>query len=135
MTIGEIQYDANEKLKEVCRIAEFYLPIGQQQRFGEWDSAKEALQDIIDEYVRLHEEMDEYELLQKKYSALQNELKLLSDELYAIDEIDTSEPDEERCVKISVMYAKSIDKDIATIASKLEDMSDEDWEPYKKKKK
>lgn len=132
METWELRQDIEDKLKDLYRISDHYIPLSQQARFSDYDNAKTAIQEMVDMFIANADIEDKLEELQKKYSALQEAIAEVSNELYAVGEIDTTDIDAEGCVKVSAVYIEGIDKDIASTAKKLEEMAGEDWDPDKK---
>lgn len=133
LTTAELKEEVSQWFHQIEQ--EVDLPKDYTQHFGKWDEFKTIIEEVLWEYDQVCEELDKQSEDAKKLIALQEAIAEVSNDLYTVGEIDISEPDEEGYVKVSAVYAESIDNEIADAAKLLEEMLEDNWEPYKKKAK
>jgi hypothetical protein len=61
MTSAEIRWEIEEKLRDLYRITDMYVPLSQQGRFSDYDNAKEAVTDMMNDYILVGERAEELE--------------------------------------------------------------------------
>lgn len=134
----EIRQEIEEKLKDLYRITDAYVPLSAQGRFSEYDNAKEAVVDMINDYIIVGEEIEkqrrEYDELKLKYEKLQEEIQNVSNDLYTLPDLDTDNREDELSI-ISDNIIQQINDGIKETCEKLEELADEDWKPEIKSKK
>lgn len=128
MTVQELTAEIDDKLKDLYRISDHYVPISAQGRFSEYDSAKEAIQELADMFIAQQEDIEKYEELQTKYHKLQEAIAEVSSDLEDVVEIDTEVTDGQGNVIISSGIADSINTDVNDAIKQLDKLSDADWE-------
>lgn len=122
MTTNEIATEIEDKLKTLYRITDHYVPLSQQGRFSEYDSAKEAIQELADRFIWQQEDVEKYKDIIEE---VKDKVHEISDDMEAIDDIgDDADTDEDGNYIISQLVVKNLNADIAAAVKMLDKLYD-----------
>ena len=114
MTTSEIIQEIEEKLNDLYRIADLYVPLSAQGRFSDYDNAKEGILDFMNEYTLL---LEGYDTIEEEKQEAEKSLKYIREDLEDI--ISDVEGIDESTYEEGTVIPGVVESDIQGIYSKL----------------
>ena len=114
MTTNEIIQEIEEKLNDLYRIADLYVPLSAQGRFSDYDNAKEGILDFMNEYTLL---LESYDTIEEEKQEAEKSLKYIREDLEEI--VRDIEGIDETSYEEGIGIPGVVEKDLQQVYEKL----------------